>query len=81
MMFIKGLILLLTENSTLYEKNRTKISFIFFLIMAACAVLARVCGYFYSSTATDIVYMETLLPAVLYYLSVIFDILLMFIGY
>lgn len=68
-------------NSQIFLANRTRISLVAFAIMAVLAVLARVAAYFYSVTATDIVFMHTVIPTLLYYASSLFDVALMFIGY
>ncbi len=70
-----------SSNTNVFLVNRTKISLLTFAIMAALAVLARVSAYFYSVTATDIVYMTTFIPTVFYYASSLFDVAMMFIGY
>ena len=65
----------------MFLAKRTKISLVIFAIMAAFAVLARGTAYFYSITATDVVYMNTVLPVICDYVSRFADVAQMFIGY
>lgn len=70
-----------SSNTHIFLANRIKISLAVFAIMAVLAGLARVSDYFYNITSTDIVYMDTVLPLVLNYVSSLSDVALMFIGY
>ena len=69
------------KNISGFLVNKTKISFVVFAVMAILAVLARGAAYFYSVTATDIVYMNTVLPMICDYVSRFADVAQMFIGY
>ena len=64
-----------------YQNNRKKILLLSFIIMLIASVAARVLNYLYSSTYTDIMFMNTYLPTVLYFLSGVFDIVLMFVAF
>lgn len=65
----------------MYLKNRKKILILSFIVMLIASVAARVFNYIYSSTYTDIMFMNTYLPTALYFLSGVFDIILMFVAF
>lgn len=69
------------KNTSDFLVNKTKISFVLFAVLAALAILARGAAYFYSVTATDIVYMGTAFPMICDYVSRFADVAQMFIGY
>ncbi|MBR5452998.1 MAG: hypothetical protein IKV54_02865 [Clostridia bacterium] len=70
-----------TPNSIGYLGNRKKILMLSFIVMLIASVAARVFNYLYSNTFTDIMFMNTYLPTALYFISGVFDIVLMFVAF
>ena len=63
------------------SRGIVRASIVCFSVMLAAAVISRLCGYYQNLASTDVLFMYSAVPALLFYASGLFDIIVLFVGY